>query len=487
MLKQRGLRRRIICTALAAAMGASMLSGCVGKSDNGDAVSLKWYFIGTPGMQGNEEVYKEAAELVKQDLGYAVDFIPLETGAYGEKMKLIISSGEPFDICWTSNWLNDYVQNVTNGAFEPLDEMLEGTPKLKEVLSQKIWDGAKVDGKIYGVPNQQIMARSTCLVIPKEYRDKYGSALQDVTKYEDLTEFMKLFAADHPEKATVYFGWNDLTYSMGFEEILGAGIPGAVKLEGDAGNIEVYNQYATEEFKNLILTRKAWSENGYTVKGMQNSVPGSKFNPELLPFEVSTYKPGLAEALSTTKECDMVTQQISDAYLTRSGVTATMNAISANSKHKEEALKLLEYVNTTSDLINLLTFGIEGTNYVKVDDKRVKKIAEQEYTNYEWVFGNVYNTYLLEGQDDTIWEETQKVNDEAKASRLLAFVPETADISLEINNCRSVVDEYMSDFNSGFGDTEVKLAEMLNKLEVAGVQKIIDSLQQQINDWLAKQ
>ena len=57
---------------------------------------------------------------------------------------------------------------------------------------------------------------------------------------------------------------------------------------------------------------------------------------------------------------------------------------------------------------------------------------------------------------------------------------------MEINNCKSVIDEYMSDFNNGFGDTDAKLTEMLNKLEAAGVQKILDNLQEQINAWKQK-
>lgn len=479
---------RAVAVAAALALCLPLVAGCGGNTaQEGETAKLKWYFIGTPSMKGSTEIYHAASDLVKKDLGYEVEFVPLETGAYNEKMKLIISSGEGFDICWTSNWLNDYAQNVTNGAFAPLDDLFDKVPDLKASIPEQIWEGAKVDNKIYGVPNQQIMARSTCLSIPKEYYDKYGYTLANVKKFEDLTGYMEAFSKDHPAVSIVSFGWNDLTNSMGFEEILGSGIPGAVSLEGDAKEIKVYNQYATEEFKNLVKTRREWTQNGYSVQGMQNNVAGSKFNPELLPFEVITYKPGLTAALTAKNGCEMVTKTISDAYLTRSGVTATLNAISASSKHKEESIKLLEYMNTTSELINLLTFGIEGVNYTKVDERTVKKVPSEEYTNYEWVFGNVYNSYLIDGQESTVWEDTKKMNAEAKVSRIISFTPDTSEISLEMNNCKSVVSEYMSDFNSGFGDTEVKLTEMLNRLEVAGVQKVIDNLQKQIDEWLAKQ
>lgn len=486
MTKGKINKKRVMAGVMSLALCVGALSGCTTEKDNED-ITLKWYFIGTPGMEGSEEVYNKANELVKRDLGFGVEFIPIETGAYNEKMKMIISSGEDFDICWTSNWCNDYAQNVTNGAYAPLDELLEKTPKLKESMPQQIWDGAKVNGKIYGVPNQQIMARSTCLAIPKEYYDKYNSTLTNIKKYEDLTGFMEAFSKDYPEVSTVFFGWNDLVYAMGFEEVLGSGVPGAVALEGDPKDIKVYNQYATDEFRNLVKTRREWTEKGYSVQGMQNTVQGGKFDPKRLPFEVVTYKPGLEAAITSSKGCEMVAMPISDAYLTRSGVTATVNAINVASKHPEEAIKLLEYVNTTPELINLLTFGIEGVNYEKISDNKVAKLPDSKFTNYEWVFGNVYNSYLIEGQEDTVWEDTQKMNNEAKVSRLIAFTPDSNAISLEMNNCKSVIDEYMSDLQNGFGDTDAKLDEMLAKLEAAGVQKIIDTLQQQINDWLATQ
>ena len=237
--------KKCLAGMLAVTCALTSLTACGGKKDEAENVNLKWYFIGTPGMKGSNEVYRAASDMVKSDIGYTVDFMPLETGAYAEKMKLIISSGETFDICWTSNWCNDYAQNVVNGAFLELDNMLSEVPALKDSIPSQIWDGARVNSKIYGVPNQQIMARSTCLTIPTEYTKNYKSTLENVKKYEDLTEFMKAFSKDHPATASVTFGWNDLTYSMGFEEILGAEIPGAVKLEGDENDIKVYNQFAT--------------------------------------------------------------------------------------------------------------------------------------------------------------------------------------------------------------------------------------------------
>ena len=40
-----------------------------------------------------------------------IQFIP--TSAYAERMKMTMASGKEYDLCFTSNWLNYYVYQVT--------------------------------------------------------------------------------------------------------------------------------------------------------------------------------------------------------------------------------------------------------------------------------------------------------------------------------------------------------------------------------------
>ncbi len=467
----------VICAGCGTSVGVG--------GDNRGHVTLTWYFGSDPSKPNCEKVYETANKIIKEKINMTVNFKSLDFGAYEEKIKMIIASGEDYDICWTSNWYNNYFQNVSNGAFLPLDELLDKTPKLKELINPNIWDGTRVNGKIYGVPNLQIMARSTGLFVPTEFYEKYKPLLTNVKKYEDLEPYIIAFSKDYNVQPCVGFGWQDICYSYGIEETLGLYIPGAVRLDGDENDIKVFNQFETPEWRGLVMTAKKWHDAGYTMQGLVSPEEKNKPNipPIENPFGIGTSKPGGGEEASVRAGYPITQIQISDAYLTSQGITSTLNSISANSKHPEEALKFLEYVNTDKEIINLLTYGIEGQDYTKIDENTIKLPETTTFENANWMMGNCYNTYLTEGKPANTWEETKRINDNAKRSKLLGFSPNLEPIKLEMNNCKSVVSSYIDVLSQGVGDTPAMLDEMLARLKTAGSDKIITELQRQIDAW----
>ena len=60
---------------------------------------------------------------------------------------------------WTSGWANKFEPNVSKGAYLPLDEYLD-LPELaglKALYKDEVWGAASVNGKIYGVPVEQVL------------------------------------------------------------------------------------------------------------------------------------------------------------------------------------------------------------------------------------------------------------------------------------------------------------------------------------------
>ena len=469
------------------------LSGCSGQQEETEAAKteLTWYYAGSPTNSGNEEVFAKVNELVGQKLeNTSINFQPLDWGSYEEKMKVIIAGGESYDICWTANWVNNYAQNVNNGAFLALDELLEtNAPALKDLLSDEIWEGVKINGSIYGVPAQQIMARSTAVYVPQQAYDKFSDLLENVTTFEDLTPYMEAFANEYGgETAVAKMEWQDLCYAYGIEELLGTGIPGAVMLTGDADDITVFNQYDSDIWKSVISVRKQWTDSGYTKQGISltNQTDETISRPERLPFRISTYKPGGEEEMAEQQQFPLKAIRISDAYLTGQGATSTLMAISATSKAPERAIEFLELINTDAELYNLMVNGIEGEHYTKLDDNTIKKATNANYGETDWIIGNVFNGYVLEGQPSDIWEQTKAINDTAKQSKLIGFSPNLDPIKLEVNNCKSVIAEYLPALSEGIGDVEALQQEMSEKMKTAGSEKIIAELQTQIDEWLAQ-
>lgn len=471
----------LIC---ALTMGVGAFSGCGKQQSSNNVKTLTWYLMGDTSMQDNEEVFAKASDMVYNELGFKVNFKPIDMSSYGEKMKMIIAGGEDYDICWTSNWINDYATNVTNGAYMELDELLEKTPKLKETIDEKLWEGVKINGKIYGVPVQQIAARNACLRIPEEFYEKYGDTLKDVKSYEDLGPYLEAVSKDYPNTAHTTLYWQNLCYAYGVDQLLETGMPVAVSFDGDPNDIKVYNPYDTDEWRNLIKVRKSWTDKGYTVQVTDGDTTGDQRLAKEVPVAVDCYKPGFEQAVFPNTGYNVKPILISDSYLSSAGICATIYSVNVRSKNADEAIKLLEYANTTPDFVNLFTYGIEGKHYVKVDENTVKRVEDAGYKSDSWMIANVYNSYLLEGQDPDTWEQTKKLNNEAKASKLLGFNADTKPIKLQIANCKSAMTDYTTRINNGIGDVEALNEEMLQQLKIAGIDDIISELQRQIDEWL---
>ncbi len=480
----------LICAAAVLLM-AAIITGCGPQAAKGGG-DVIWYYMGDSTSKSNDEIFAKANEYINEELGFSVEFNPVDNASYEQKMKVIMSSGDNYDICWTSNWRNNYAQNVSNGAFMPLDDLLKKTPKLVESMNEGIWEATKVNGKIYGVPCQQIMARSTGAYIPTEYIDKFDELVgtEKLTKFSQITPYIEWLGTQNPGAAQVHLWWQDNAYMYNIDPVLGVKVPGAVRLEND-GEIKVFNQFETEEWLDCITTVRKWYESGATLQGKTNQTKAT-YLPKDIPLAISTWTPNGAADKTRAMKFDFSSRQLSDAYLTTGGVTSTLQAINVNSQNAENAIKLLELVNTDSTLINLLSFGIEGVHYEKLTENTIHKFSKAEheakgtsgYGVEAWIFGNVFNGYAVEGNSDDIWVQTKAVNDGAKKSPILGFSADMEPIKTEMNNCNSIVTEYMDKMNEGLVDPIATNNEMLEKLKLAGVDKIIGELQRQIDEWV---
>lgn len=171
-----------------------------------------------------------------------------------------------------------------------------------------------------------------------------------------------------------------------------------------------------------------------------------------------------------------------------------MSAISATSKHPEEALQVLNLVWKDSDLSNLLAYGIEGTDYV-IDEERstedMKSVIPNSGKEQKWA---IWHNYLgpLWDQWDSTWnrkealEKMQEENQHAKVASTLGFYFDSSSLKAEVAAVSSTVKEYTANLNVGsVADVDAYLAEAYAKLEQNGINKIIDEANRQYEEWKA--
>lgn len=485
---------RMLSAAVIVVMSLLLITGCSGgQSGDGSETSLLWY-IPIESQNDSNQIFAKANEYIKDKIGVTVDFVPISIGDYDSKIQIINAAKQKYDIIFTSNWLNNYESAVHNGTLYDITDMVkEYAPQTYANIPEKFWDGTKIDDKIYAVINQQIMARGTCICVPvknKEMNVDYNA----IKTWKDCSLFL-----DEYHKQTgnfTYMGnlWTGLTLWHGMDELLGSDIVGAYYINDDAsdGHIQVINQFESPEFLEYIKGRREWVENGW----VENTI-GAKFDYDSFVLEngkdafvpqlclYPTYKPGVEQEIENVRHFPVETSYKQEGFVSRSGVTSTMTGIGAYSGHPDKALQLLELVNNDPYLMNLLSFGLEGINYIKNEDGSITLSQENVYSTNNWALGNIFNCYVLEGQSPDIWKETAEINEAGKVSELIGFVPDVTSITNEISNCTAAASEFSSALCMGVVDVDSYYAQFLAKLKAGGCDRIVQTMQQQVDEYLA--
>ena len=234
-------------------------SAAANTAANLPEVTLTWYFPGNLPQPEQDQVFAEVNKVIKAKINATVDFKPFSFGDYDQKMKVVIASGEPYDLAFTSNWTNNYAQNVGKGAFLPLDDLLaKYAPQSFASVPKNFWEATKVKGKIYGFINQQISARTPAVGMPKSLADEYKFDINSLAgKINGFT--LKPFGTVHSKSPVKTIRKNILATAMdqfadafSFEPIVGFNTPGAVAYSDDS--LKVVNQFETDEVKAFVAT-----------------------------------------------------------------------------------------------------------------------------------------------------------------------------------------------------------------------------------------
>ena len=89
-----------------ASTGSTDASGAASGSESGtgEVTSVRWITAGTP-QTGMDQVLEEVNKLLAERYGLELQLEIYDYGSYDEKMNMLISSGEEFDVCFTTQSL----------------------------------------------------------------------------------------------------------------------------------------------------------------------------------------------------------------------------------------------------------------------------------------------------------------------------------------------------------------------------------------------
>jgi len=448
-----------------------------------EPIKLIWYTIGTPPTdlaKVNDEINKH----ILPKINATVEMKLLDWGEYDQKMKIIIGSGEAYDIAFTSSWANDYFGNSKKGAFYELDSLIEQYGQgVKSALNPAFLEGTKVNGHNYGLPTNKELPQQRVFRFNMEMADKHGLDIANVKTIDDLEPLLKAFKENEPGIAAIPgtpMEFLPFDYPITDLPFIGVAM--------DTQDYKLINTWDTPETMKYLKTMHKYYEAGYLPMDVATlKDAGDYFKTGKWLTDTADTQPYADNLWSGDAGYKVVSMPMHDPIAFNWSVAGALQAINAKSKHPEKAMEFLNLLYTDAELINLVDFGIENVHYKKTGDNTKDAIPDSGYSFPAFSVGDLILNYLNTADPADKWDQFKKFNDSSTKSPLLGFQVDTTNITTELANLKNTKEATYKSLFSGTLDPETNVPKITQKLKDNGLDKVMAELQKQIDEWRAKQ
>ena len=468
-----------------------LLQGCAARKQEEDGtIRLRWVTYGSSVPADLKEVVEAANAYSAEKIGVTVD---LEVQP-SEMINLIMASGEYYDMIFTCEWLNNYDKNAAKGLFYDITDLVrEETPALYETIGE-YWECAEIAKKIYGVPTLKDMGCEMMFRLNADYYEgEKGMKIPERMKFEEIEPYLAAYKADFPHK-----------YPMAMDK---SGIPGLTNfLERVIGTIifipyedenpRVLPLWDCEELMKRYRLLHKWYQAGYIASDA--SAIESTFSDKSIPVRFGVAWKGYQGYSNPADWGFHVKTPLYDGpYISRAMEQGALTGICAGctEERARAALRYLELLNTDRKFRDILAYGIEGKHFEYLDNGTVLRTEEGNDRYYVGLYtmGSVVNASVESVSRDFLadpgqWEKVfQGYKDYSIRSHTQGFVYDTTRKEDLIAIITAIYANYSTDLRTGTLDPDVAIPKMRAEMEAAGIQELIDDIQSQLDEHLAKQ
>lgn len=441
-----------------------------------------------------DEIEEALSELAQEKIGCTVTLEAFTYGNINDQLTLILSSpDEQLDVMFGRFYgtgISGYVsKGQLTGLNSLLDEYGEG---IKNAVGQEYLDAASINGEVYGVTTCRDLGAQVAFLFRKDIVDELGIDLSTVKDYEDLTPIFEQIHEAHPELYVT--GGAAVQPSFFIKQFKNVDfLADKLGVLLDYKEPTVSNFFESEEFKNMVELTTEWNQAGYIYPDIttdsSNSVQMLLSNG-LAASYMQSWKPGaIVENQNTVQNYELEAAVLEEPAAFTMSVQSWMWAIPSNTKYPEKAMEFMNLLYSDEEVVNLLSYGIEGKHYVMTEDGFATDGPETAgYADKAaWKAGNAYLAHVWEGDDADLYEQLQAFNESAEPSCALGFIMDNSKVSSEYTALQSVLSQYENLLEWGFaGDVDATIQEFNDALYEAGLQNYMDEKQRQLDEFLGK-
>lgn len=490
------LFKRVAIVVLAVMLAASMV-GCGGDEKNAstDITKLKMILVGEkPALY--DEIYGKINEMLREDIGAEVEVEYYNFSDLNQKYSLLFSTGENFDIVFAANWVSYNQQASKNSFMEITDDMLKkNAPKTYETLTETQKNEAKVNGKMYMIPNTALEYSDVVALIRGDLREKYGMApLETADDFEKYLENV----AQNDKGITPLVNLAAMSFWDGNEsKTTRLAIPKGTELSYDV----VADKFEKRDFQDYYRAQVKKTRE-FVDKGIIPSdiVANKTLDNMFENGKAATYVKNLETSSAMAKKlraahpewkieiCDF------SQGIPKVANTAIANGLALNrtTKNADKALQFIELLRNDERYFNLTWYGIEGEHWKAGENNTYTSLNAQLPKERRYEPGCVWgwkNQAMLKTDTTDIPEKKEileRWKTETVSSSIHGFVFDDTNVKTEMTSIASVASQYGGPLYNGMVESD-KIDESLKtyeeKLTQAGIDKVYEETQKQYLEY----
>ncbi len=524
--------RKLLAIVLAGAMAVTMLAACGGKDEGAaqpaaqeeaagaeeaadagaeatwdEVTEISVYLLNAGNMteEGQKRVQDAMNAITEKTAGVHANINYLTIGDAITQVGLMLASGADFDVMGLGFGPASYSMLMANKQLLDITEYMEEDGQ--DILNT-LGDYIKVNtlgGQIYGIPCFRNYAMGGYLVMRTDVLEELG-LVEEAEGLKSWTEAEALFEKVYDAKKLAIFG--DSKKALSATVNTSIIVPGKVDFKDvmtyDMLNDSLYLMYAGSESDNLTARplldsyrkqqdmirdwyQKGWIYKDSEINGEDNGDVLQSNGVIFAQFTPSEY--GIEAMKEQAMNCDLTVLDIVQVPVDSYGVNHFGMAIPVTCDEPEASVRWVNELFKSPELMNLVTWGIEGEDYVLLDDGRAtfpegKDFGSVGYHNQDFTIGNHFLIAPWDSQDADFRDQELKVLRESPMSPYFGFQADTNDLSNTISQLTVVTDKYTPGIYCG-NYTDEYYDEFVNALKSAGIDDYIAAYQQQLDAWKA--
>lgn len=500
------MKKRILAAMLTLSMVVSMTacgnSEAGGSKDsaknngNGDEPYTVTMVLNGSTQPDGERIEQKINEILEPELNANLDIVVLPWASASQQLQLMLSGDEKIDVFYTQ--ATNAVQYMNAGQIVDMSELIDkyGT-NIKQIYGEDIAKINQIEGFVYGVPNQIERGSIPAVFMRKDLVEKYNIDTSQIKEPKDLESVFETVKAGEPDMTMLYSindGDTPVTRLFRGDNLSDNNYLGVLMDQTNSTKLE--NFFATDWFKDTTTMLYNWYQKGYISQDAGTNTEnwrtvckaGNLFS---LFF---AYHPGTPVEFESSTGYDFeIVPFYNEPIINSSSYNGVTFSIAQNSENPEKTMEVLDYIYGSSEIMNLLNWGEQDKDYVIEDaDNGIINFPEGITSdnagynlNLGWELPNQFIAYKWTGSDPQLWEKMEEFNSSAKSSKAVGFLFDSSNYSSEIAALSNIVKQYSGALYSGSGDPDELIPELLEALDDAGINEVIQAKQEQLDAFLA--